>query len=189
MNPFEYVTVLISIVLGLGITQILGGIANIIKQYGRITLYWPHSVWVFFVLLLMIQEWWVTYQLKSFTPWRLPSFLFIMMYPINLFVLARLLFPDRLRVKAINLRDFYFANYRRIFLLLMLSGLLSILYNLFILNLPLLHQWPQALLIAVVAAVTFRKQVPEWVHQALSVCVMLSIVGSIIVEWNVWLIE
>lgn len=156
MNAFEYVTVLISIVLGLGITQILIGVANMIKQYERLTLYWPHVLWVLFVLLLHIQEWWVTYELKTFTPWRLPSFLFIMMYPINLFVLAKLLFPDRFLSKAINLRDFYFSNYRKIFSLLVLSGLLSILYNLFILDLPVTDQLLQALLILVISTVAIR---------------------------------
>jgi len=189
MSAFEYVTVLISVVLSLGIAQILLGVAGMIKQFDRVTLYWPHLLWVLFVLLLHIQEWWVTYELKNFTPWRLPSFLFIMIYPINLFVLAKLLFPERFHIKPVNLKNFYFKNYRKIFTLLVFSGLLSILYNLFILSLPVREQVLQLLLIIVISGVAIRKYTPEWVHRLLSVIVMLSMVGSIIIEWNVWLIE
>ena len=44
MTPFEYVTVLISIILGLGITQIVTGVADIIHQWDKMKLYWPHML-------------------------------------------------------------------------------------------------------------------------------------------------
>lgn len=112
MSSFEYITVLISIVLSLGIAQILTGIADLIKKSHKVAVYWPHILWILFVLLLHIQEWWVTYELKNYHSWQLPSFLFIMLYPINLFVLARLLFPAKLKGKIIDLKHFYFKNYR-----------------------------------------------------------------------------
>ncbi len=60
ISAFEYVTVLISIILGLGITQILTGIADLFQKSDRVKFYWPHILWVLFVLILHIQEWWVT---------------------------------------------------------------------------------------------------------------------------------
>jgi hypothetical protein len=189
MNPFEYVTVLISIVLGLGITQILVGVANLIKQYDRVTLYWPHLIWVIFILLLHIQEWWVTYELKYFTPWRLPIFLFIMLYPINLFVLAKLLFPDKPQSGLKNFREFYFSNYKKIFSLLIVSGVLSVIYNLFILGLPFADQLLQLILVSVFFIIVMVKDLPESIHKLVSVLVMLSMLITIALEWNVWLIE
>lgn len=44
ISPFEYVSVLISIILGLGIAQIVTGLADIIHQWQRIKLYWPHTL-------------------------------------------------------------------------------------------------------------------------------------------------
>src|SRR5579872_4509431 len=93
ISAFEYVTVFISIILGLGVTQILTGIADLVHQNERVKIYSPHLVWVFLVLVLHVQEWWVTFQLRSYGPWRLPVFLFILLYPVVLFILARLLFP------------------------------------------------------------------------------------------------
>lgn len=189
ISAFEYVTVLISIVLSLGITQILTGVASLIKKYNKVIVYWPHLIWILFVLLLHIQEWWVTYELKPYSPWRLPVFLFIMMYPINLFVLARLLLPDKLKGKVIDLKVFYYKNYRKIFLLLILSAVLSVIYNLFILNLAFSEQILQILLILVISLVAVKNYKSEWIHKALSIVILVTLVISIVIEWNVWLIE
>ncbi len=189
MSAFEYITVLISIVLSLGIAQILTGIAGLIKKSHKVVLYWPHVLWVLFVLLLHIQEWWITYQLKGYHPWKLPFFLFIMIYPINLFVMARLLFPDKLKGKVIDLKLFYFKTYRKLSLLLILSAIFSILYNLLILNLAMADQILQLLLIATISLIAIKKYTVEWVHKMVSIVVLLTLVMSIIIEWNIWLIE
>lgn len=188
-SPFEYVTVLISIILGLGITQVLTGIADLFHKSERVRLYWPHILWIGFVLVLHIQEWWVTYELKNYHPWRLPTFLFILLYPINLFVLARMLFPASLKGKRIDLKEFYLHNYRKIFLLFIASACLSVLYNLFILNLSIDTQILQLLLIASFTMITVKDFQQEWIHKALSLTVTIILVISIVIEWNVWLIN
>lgn len=189
ISAFEYVTVLISIILGLGITQILTGIADLIHKSERVKLYWPHLIWILFVLLLHIQEWWVTYELKNYHPWRLPTFLFIMAYPVNLFVLARLLFPYALKTPVIDLKTFYFHNYRKIFLVFAISAFLSIAYNLGILKLAIESQVLQVLLASMFMLIAARKVTEEWVHKSLVLLVFLVFVISLIIEWDVWLIE
>jgi len=189
MSSFEYITVLISIVLGLGITQILTGIADLIKKSHKVILYWPHILWILFVLLLHIQEWWLMYELKNFHPWRLPSFLFIMLYPINLYVMAKLLFPKKIKGKEVDLKIFYFKNYRKIFVLLILSAFISVLYNIFILNLKIEDQLLQILLGVGISIITIRNISAEWLHKLIAVVVLMMLLISIVVEWNVWLIE
>ncbi len=189
MSAFEYVTVLISIVISLGITQILRGVASVLKKIHKVELYWPHILWVIFVLLLNIQEWWVTYELKNFSPWRLPVFLFIMIYPINLFLMSRLLFPDKFKGKCLDLKEFYFRNYRKLYLLLSISAAFSILYNLFILNLEIVSQTLQLLLLLIVSIIAIINTTREIFHKAVSIVIVLALAVSIIVEWNIWLIE
>lgn len=189
ISAFEYVTVLISIIVGLGITEILSGIADLIKKNKGVIVYWPHLLWVLFVLLLLIQEWWVTYELKTFQPWRLPTFLFIMLYPTNLFVLGRLLFPQIEGKKEVNLKKFYYKNYRKIFLLLILSALLSAAYNLFILNLKLADQLLQALLVIAFTIIIVGKFKNELLHKIISITVLIIFTLSLVIEWNVWLIN
>lgn len=189
MSPFEYVTVLISIILGLGITQILTGIADLIHKSRNVTIYWPHLIWILFVLLLHIQEWWVLYELKGYQPWRLPTFLFVMAYPVNLFVLARMLFPFAFKGKAIDLKLFYFENCQKIFLIFSISAVLSIAYNIFIMNMALQTQILQILLTTTFLVIVFKKLNFEWIHKALAVIVFTIFIVSIIIEWDVWLID
>ncbi len=189
ISAFEYVTVLISIILGIGITQILTGIANLYQKIEKVKFYWPHILWISFVLTLHIQEWWVTYELKSYQPWRLPTFLFIMLYPINLFLLAKMLFPTRLKGKQIDLKIFYFKNYRRIFLLFVTSAILSMAYNIFILEYALGTQIIQGLLVLSFTFISYKRYTQEWIHKTLTVVAILILVASIVIEWNVWLIN
>src|SRR5579871_3747661 len=95
MSPFEYVTVLISIILGMGLTQLVTGFSSIIIRWERVKIYWPHLVLIFLVFIIQIQDWWATYELQSYAYWRLPTFLFMILYPVNLYLLARILFPVR----------------------------------------------------------------------------------------------
>jgi hypothetical protein len=146
-------------------------------------------LWVGFILVLHIQDWWLTYELKNYVPWHLGSFLFIMLYPINLFILARMLFPTSLRGKVIDLRLFYMQNYKKIFFLFVVSAILSILYNIFILNLHPRTQILQGLLISVFSTVAYRGYQQEWIHRTLIVGVNLIFIAVVIVEWDAWLIK
>ena len=128
MSPFEYVIVLVSIILGLGITTILTGLAELIK-HKRFRWYTPYNTWLLLVFVLHIHEWWVSYSLKSVQAWHLPMFLFIILYPINLYVLAHLLFPSDPK-EEFNPKEFYFSNYPKFFICAIIALVLSIIHNL-----------------------------------------------------------
>jgi len=189
ISSFEYVTVLISIVLGLGITQILTGVARLIQKRDKLIIYWPHSLWILFILFLHVQEWWVMYELKGMMQWRLPVFLFIMLYPITLFVMAKLILPNRLRGKRIDLKKFYYKNFSTFFALLIFAAMLSVAYNLFILNLKITDQLLQLLLMIGLSFILYKRSVKEWIHAGVSLTVTLIMCAVIIVEWNTWLLN
>ena len=188
ISAFEYVTVLVSIVLGLGITQILTGIADLIHQSKRVKLYTPHLIWVLLVLVMHVQDWWVTYDLKNYQPWRLPMFLFTMLYPVNLFVLARLLFPFGWHEDTINLKLFYEQNYRKIFGFAAALVLLAILDELFVRHGNTTNILVKSALLALMLVLISRKSLREWAHYAIAICFLLMMALSIVVEWDVWLI-
>src|SRR5688572_9367202 len=114
MTPFEYVIVLISIILGLGITTILTGVAELIKHGKPLKIYTPYIIWIVLIFVLHIQDWWISYQLMSVKVWTLHFFLLVILYPINLYILAHLLFPGTLS-KDFNSKEFYLTHYTRIF--------------------------------------------------------------------------
>lgn len=57
MQPFDYLSVLISIVLGLGMTQILQGFAAWLSQRDRFRSYSPAVLWAITLLVAHIQTW------------------------------------------------------------------------------------------------------------------------------------
>lgn len=180
MSPFEYVSVLISIILGLGITVILTGLADIIKRWHLISVYWPYGVWMLIVFVLHMQEWWITYSLRAEMTWTLPLFLFIITYPIVLFVLAHLLFPQKWSKAGLDLKQHYFNNYRKYFGAALLLVVISILQNHFILHYAIEEQLGQFLLAFIFLTLLGLKQIHEKMHGALAILMLILLILSFI---------
>lgn len=189
MSPFEYVIVLISIIIGMGITQILSGISAIILRWEKIRIYWPHLVFILLVFILHVQEWWVTYDLRSFNYWRLPTFLFVILYPVNLYLLARLLFPIKWMGRDLDLKFFFYEHYRRIYLLICSLAILAIVDNVVMLNYGLETQFIQIILVSILATIIVLKIEKDWLHQLVALIMLLITIGSFIVTWNTSLIS
>ncbi len=188
ISAFEYVTVFISIILGLGVTQILTGIADLVHQNERVKVYWPHLVWILLVLVLHVQEWWVTFQLRSLEKWRLPLFLFVLLYPVVLFILARLLFPFGFNEGVIDLKKFYFENYRRIFLFGTMLPFLSLLDNLLLRDYEFQDLIAQSVVLLLLSVMAIVKSSKPWLHESVAVFLLLFLIISIAVEWDKWLV-
>lgn len=187
MSPFEYVSVLISIILGLGITQIVTGVADIIQNWRSTKLYLPHALWIVFVFFLHIQEWWVLYEMRTITTWKLPVFLFTILYPIGLFILARLLFLTPLTVKATtetDLKSFYFSNFKRYFGLAFMLTILSIVDNLLFNSYSLSEQPVQLLLLILFPVLILKEPKQPWMHTGLAILLLLLLLTSMaLVDW------
>ena len=189
ISPFEYVSVLISIILGLGIAQIVTGLADIIHQWKRIRLYWPHTLWMIIIFFLHIQEWWNIYDLRAYEAWRLPTFLFIGLYPINLFILARLLFPlhDHEEV-VLDYKSFYFSNYRKFFSIVIVSAILSGIENYVVSGRGYDGIILQVIIIIILTITAWKKTEKEWIHKLIVSAWILTVIIAILVNWNEWLI-
>ncbi|MFZ6013500.1 MAG: hypothetical protein ACOYXT_24375 [Bacteroidota bacterium] len=172
MSPFEYVIVLISIILGLGITTILTGVAELIKHTRKLQLYGPYMIWLLLVFVLHIQEWWHSYALKSIAVWKLPMFLFILLYPINLYVLAHLLFPADLK-QDFDAKEFYLQNYPRLFISAIIIVCLSIIHNIFLEGYPVYSQGVQFLLLALLSFFVITKNKNSVLHTLMSVFMLV----------------
>ncbi len=184
MTPFEYVTVLISIILGMGITQIVTGVADIVHQWHRVKIYWPHVLWIILVFFLHIDEWWSTYELRQFDSLRLPTFLFVLLYPINLFILARILFPLVQPDSEFDLKIFYYASYRKFFLWASILPVLAILNNVFVTGHSLSSQPVQFIVFAVLLFLASRKKIDERVHKISSIVLVGMMLIVLAVRWN-----
>jgi hypothetical protein len=189
MSPFEYVIVLISIIIGLGITIVLTGIAQLIREEQRVKLFWPYLIWIGLVFVMHIHEWWITYQLKSTVAWKLPTFLFIILYPILLFILANLMFPDSWEKNNRDMKQFYFIIYQKFFGCAILLVVLSVLQNVFLSGLPLSEQIVHLIVMITLAVMLITKPKGVLAHTVVAVFLLFLLVGSLIVEQDSLLIK
>ncbi len=62
MSAFEYLSVLISIILALGMTRVLGGVGEMLQARSRRHIYWVHIVWIVNLFLYLVVAWWIFYR-------------------------------------------------------------------------------------------------------------------------------
>ena len=96
MDLFEYISVLTSIIIGLGIAHLLRGIARMVQHPGRHRTWWVHLVWVANMFFYMVFWWWWEFNLGKLEIWHFEDYLFVLVYAVVLYLCCALLFPEDL---------------------------------------------------------------------------------------------
>jgi hypothetical protein len=118
MDPFSYLVVLTSIVLGLAVTRVIAGLGNIIQARRRRRPYWVHSVWMINLLLTITIVWWVAYRWRTQEQWTFVLFLWLLLTPTLLYLISALVFPDNEEAQNVTTWEtYYYQNNRDIFIL------------------------------------------------------------------------
>ncbi|HET7457032.1 MAG TPA: hypothetical protein VFJ74_05195 [Gemmatimonadaceae bacterium] len=110
MDAFGYLSVLVSIILGLGITQLLTGVGRLLAARTRVRWYWPAMAWVGVLLVIHIQAWWAMFELRTHAGWTFPAFFVVLLLPIVLYLAAALALPDVGGDAPVDLRASYYAH-------------------------------------------------------------------------------
>ena len=117
MSTFEYVMVLVSIVIGLALTHVLTAIAagvHRLRGHGApLTLDPVYLLWVGYVTIWLVSFWWVEYTFREVQEWTFGLYLFVISFAILLFLLAAILVPHRL--EGVENSYDYFMRGRRWF--------------------------------------------------------------------------
>jgi uncharacterized membrane protein len=93
MAAFEYLSVLISIILALGMTRVLGGVGEMLQARSHRRIYWVHATWIINLFLYLVIAWWIFYRWRNQEPWRFFLFVFVLISPTLLYLASLLLFP------------------------------------------------------------------------------------------------
>ena len=127
MDQFSYLSVLLSIVLGLGVANLLTGFARVIQLRERLKIYWPVLLWAFTLVLIHIQTWWMMFGMQQRKEWTFALFMLVLIQPVLLFFLSALIWPDFDRDEALDLKANYYAQTRWFFGILVAILLFSLL--------------------------------------------------------------
>jgi len=105
---FEFLMILISVIIGLGVTEILTGVANLLRVRSTIRFYWIHSLFQFGVFFALLQLWWESWGMTSLETISFWAVLSILASPVFLFLTAHLLYPSP--IENTDLRDYYYRQ-------------------------------------------------------------------------------
>ena len=117
MDEFSYLSVLLSVILGLAVTQILKGFRGLLLSRARIQIYGPVIGWAIFVLLLCFQNWWSMFAMRYHHDWNFEQFTIVLLRTILIYMIAGLVFPDLFGDASIDLRESFYSHRRWFFFL------------------------------------------------------------------------
>ena len=93
MTPFEYLSTLTAVVIGLTIVHILEGFSRIISDPERHRIYWVHALWGVWLLIFSVFFWWFEFALVKIEVWNFAHFSLVLLYAATLYYMAVVLFP------------------------------------------------------------------------------------------------
>lgn len=125
MSEFEFIAVFVSFVMGLGVTQLLGGVGSIIHRRGLGEFDPIHGLWTANVFLILIINWWVTFQWSTVEVWNFELFLSLIVWALSLYLLTAILYPRHLADEG-RYGEVFDVNRNWFFGVLMVSLLLDV---------------------------------------------------------------
>ena len=115
MDAFSHLSVLISIILGLAITQLLQGLRGIVLTRSRVRLYWVPLLWAAIVLVICVQAWWAMFGLRGVREWTFLAFSVVLLEVLAIYMQAAFILPDFAGDGLVDLRQHYFGHLRWFF--------------------------------------------------------------------------
>ena len=117
MDEFSYLSVLLSIILGLAVTQILKGFRGLVLARAQVRIYSPTVLWAFLWLLVCVQSWWAMFGMRGIHDWTFQQFSVVLLQAILTYMVAGLIFPDLFGSEPIDLKASFYAHRKWLFLL------------------------------------------------------------------------
>lgn len=98
MDQFGYIMVLVSIIIGLGITHLLMGAAAIVDRVAsgsrRLRPSAAFFAWLGVIFFWLVQFWWWEFRFIHYVSvWTISLYYFLVLYAVTLFLLAAVLVP------------------------------------------------------------------------------------------------
>jgi len=126
VDAFSYLSVLLSIIIGLGVTQLLTGVGRIIRNRDRVQVDWLPLLWVALLLVVFVQVWWSSFGLRNYRDWTFASFLVVLLQTGTLYLMAAVLLPEQID-ESPSLAAHYERQHRWFFGLLVAALVISVL--------------------------------------------------------------
>lgn len=117
MKPFEFVLIIISVIIGLALTEFAIGVSFMIQNYEAAHFYWPHFVLMLTGLIGCLNYWATVYKLRKVQIWSVVEIGIVFLTGLIYFVLTKIYFPTSDRFD-LDYEKYFHDNYKKIFILM-----------------------------------------------------------------------
>ncbi len=189
MQQFEYLLVIVGIILGLGIAHILSGLVDYVQERHRVRWSALQLVWMLVLFLLQVQYWYVMFHVADIGR-DFSRYLAALLFPTFLYLASGVLVPkvshDETRV--LDLRDRYADNQRWFFALCAMGLITLIVYAQLVAGATTadlknsLHDRYQQFRLAGLVLVLLLMFVRGWAHSILTVLSLLALLSFVLVQ-------
>lgn len=110
LNAGEYLSVLVSIIIGLGLSHLLGSVGKLMSRRRRVRMYVPAVATAVLVFVAHVQFWWGSFDFGERIQSNFFAFLVFLLTPILLYLIAVLVLPelDQDESSEVSLREHYY---------------------------------------------------------------------------------
>jgi hypothetical protein len=105
----------------------------------------------------------------------------IVLYPINLYILAHLVFPARLS-QEFDSKGFFLEHFPRLFIGSITLVILSVIQNLALTEEPIFTQVPHLIILVVLAILVVQKNRNVTVHTAVAIGLLVAMIVGFVVD-------
>lgn len=110
MDAFSYLSVLLSVILGLAIQQVLLGYRGLALSRRQISWYAPPLIWSVLILLMVAQHWWSSFGLAERSDWSFALFVTILVQTALFYMMAAVVLPDITADQPTDLKAHYYRE-------------------------------------------------------------------------------
>lgn len=109
-DAFAYLSVLLSIILGLAIAEVLQGYGMLLLSRSKVRLYAPPLIWSVMMLMMATQFWWASFGLAEREHWDFAAFMAVLLQTVMMYMGTTVVLPKNASDEPIDLRSHYYRE-------------------------------------------------------------------------------
>lgn len=131
--------IMISVIFALAVAQILAGVSRIFQSNATIRPFFPHSVWILNLFIVIFLTWWGTWEFRI-VQWTFPQYAYLLIVPTFLFFACSLLMPKQLDGTEISMEGHFFRIRRPLFVAYSSAALAAMIAGHVLVDEPIVHK-------------------------------------------------
>ena len=184
-ESFNYLRIILTVVVGLGLTTALNALGKVIKFRPFIKVYWVAVLWEIGVLLMLLLHWYSVWVFHMIQDWTYLKFVLLLLPSFSLYVTSHLAFPEFQQGKKYDLEKFYYQNRKYFFGAAATYFVLDALQSRLILTAPWVTLDNGFRLFAIFIVIASARSTSHRFHASASLMALATLVAYIFIFSNV----